>query len=338
MFTVVTLILNLGQINLIRKLYTMFKKALLICLLLFSLSTTILFVAKANPAVIRVPGDYANLQEAIDNASPGDTVMVSRGTYYGSLFIDKNLTLTGEDKYATILDGNGQDIVVLANLTSVIISGFTIINGTQGIVLESCTGSTVKENRINGFTIGIWLHYSNSNIVSDNIVTTSGWCGILLCGGSSENNVTSNTLKDNANGIGLTGTNNTIYHNNFIANQNQTQMYSSHRNIWNNSYEGNYWSDYNGTEFNNYGIGSSPYTIDPDNIDGYPLKNAYMIGDVNHDAKINIMDISFIAKAFWTMPGEERWNPYADITEDSQINITDIAKAAKNFGKEWTIP
>jgi parallel beta-helix repeat protein len=302
------------------------------------MSTAIQLNVRATPVVIRVPDDYPTIQEAIVNANPGDTVTVSSGTYNETLFIDKTLALLGEDRDTTIINGNGAEIVVQANLTSVTISGFTIINGAEGVVLESCSGSTVKENKIKCFRLGIWLHYSNSNTVSDNLVSTSGWCGIMLCGGSSENNVTRNTLKDNANGIGLTGTNNIIYHNNFIANQNQTQMYSSHRNIWNNSYEGNYWSDYNGTDFDRYGIGGTPYTMDADNQDNYPLKSPYMVGDINHDAKVSIMDISIIAKAFWTVPGDGRWNPHADIDENNQINIADISKAAKNFGKEWKNP
>jgi parallel beta-helix repeat protein len=169
-------------------------------------------------------------------------------------------------------------------------------------------------------------------------VLDSGWLGILLCGGSSENNITRNTLKDNANGLGLTGTNNTIYHNNFIANQNQTRMDSSHINIWDNSYEGNYWSDYNGTDFDRYGIGSIPYTIDADNQDNCPLKSPHMIGDINHDAKVNILDIMIIARAFWTVPGDGRWNIHADIDGNNEINIADISIPAKSFRKEWKDP
>jgi hypothetical protein len=45
---------------------------------------------------------------------------------------------------------------------------------------------------------------------------------------------------------------------------------------WNNGKEGNYWSDYlskhpNATEVGTSGIGNTPYVIDGDNIDRYPL-------------------------------------------------------------------
>jgi hypothetical protein len=35
--------------------------------------------------------------------------------------------------------------------------------------------------------------------------------------------------------------------------------------------EGNYWSDYNGTDSNGDGIVDTPYIIDDKNVDHYPL-------------------------------------------------------------------
>ncbi len=42
-------------------------------------------------------------------------------------------------------------------------------------------------------------------------------------------------------------------------------------NHWNNSTIGNYWSDYNGTDRNNDGIGDDPYVINSLNIDNFPV-------------------------------------------------------------------
>jgi hypothetical protein len=44
---------------------------------------------------------------------------------------------------------------------------------------------------------------------------------------------------------------------------------------WNFSSEGNYWSDYNGTDGNQDGIGDVPYTFPSNNIDYYPLMGAF---------------------------------------------------------------
>jgi nitrous oxidase accessory protein NosD len=70
--------------------------------------------------------------------------------------------------------------------------------------------------------------------------------------------------------------NNTFYHNNFINNNQSVIIKSpSHQNVWDNGSEGNYWSNYNGTDNNGDGIGDTSYTIDANNIDGYPLMTPY---------------------------------------------------------------
>jgi nitrous oxidase accessory protein NosD len=74
--------------------------------------------------------------------------------------------------------------------------------------------------------------------------------------------------------------NNTFYHNSFINNTQHVHIETAgHANSWDNGYPsgGNYWSDYNGTEANHDGIGDTPYVIDANNIDNYPLMTQYVI-------------------------------------------------------------
>ena len=83
---------------------------------------------KANPAEIIVqPG--GSIQGAINNASTGDTIVVKAGTYYEHVVVNNTVTLIGENKSTTIIDGNGTGIVILSNASNVEIREFTIQNG-----------------------------------------------------------------------------------------------------------------------------------------------------------------------------------------------------------------
>jgi hypothetical protein len=58
-----------------------------------------------------------------------------------------------------------------------------------------------------------------------------------------------------------------------------------------------------------------------------------LMGDVNDDGKVDMIDIGIICKAFGSYPGHPRWNPDADLIQDNKIDMKDIGYAAKNYGK-----
>jgi parallel beta-helix repeat protein len=137
---------------------------------------------------------------------------------------------------------------------------------------------------------------------------------------STSNTVAGNNIKgSNAWGIWLDCSSNIIYHNNFIDSAwGHVNSQSGTVSIWNNSCEGNYWSEYNGTDSNGDGIGDTPYIIDSNNVDHYPLMNQYWIpADVNHDPKIDILDVVKITGAYGSTPISPFWNPHADIAQPS---------------------
>jgi len=81
------------------------------------------------------------------------------------------------------------------------------------------------------------------------------------------------------NGVGVTfscstTTDNVFYSNSFIDNDQNVQITSTnYTEVWDNGTVGNYWSNYNGTDSNGDGIGDTPYVIDENNQDIYPLMN-----------------------------------------------------------------
>lgn len=253
------------------------RKVILLLLPVICLSILgfVRFEAKASSTTIRVPQDYPTIQQAIDQANHGDTVSVSAGTYYESLTINKNLALIGENRETTILNGMGGDYGIGATSVNVTITGFKILNATTGIYVEQSNGSMISHNDITASQRGIWLHYSNTSTVSDNVVHDVAWRGIVLCGGSSENTIILNTVTNCGNGIVLSGQGDFIFHNNFVNNQNQTDFIPSFYNAWNDTYEGNYWSNYNGTDADRDGIGDTPYLIDANNQDNHPLMGMF---------------------------------------------------------------
>ncbi|NIO37318.1 hypothetical protein GTO27_06385 [Candidatus Bathyarchaeota archaeon] len=74
-------------------------KASVLVILFLSVVTFSLFPVEADSDVIRVPRDYLSIQEAVDAASPGDTIVVSRGYYAeGRINVTKPLTLIADGK------------------------------------------------------------------------------------------------------------------------------------------------------------------------------------------------------------------------------------------------
>lgn len=258
-----------------------------------------------NPATIAVPDDYPTIQQAVDAAQAGDTILVRNGVYREQqLTIQKSLTLIAESN-ATVIDGEGSWVnVYFQSASNAILQGFSITNG-YGIQLHRSSNVEVCDNTISGNGQGIILLESSQNSLRRNVVTNNGPISILLSNSSQnkvvENTVmfnrgdgvwlensTSNIISDNIilrNGLNVSGgfhsygirlsysSGNEVYHNDIVENHEQANGWMSTNNAWDNGYPsgGNYWSDYTGEDANNDGIGDIAYIIDANNIDRYPL-------------------------------------------------------------------
>ena len=171
------------------------------------------------------------------------------------------------------------------NITNTRIAGNNITNNYDTIHLSYCSNITIAGNNITNNTHGLVLRWSSSNIISENNITTNDEWGIYLLDSSSNNSIVGNNITNNDRGIWLETSNNKFYYNNFIGNIQQV-YYSGYANVWDDGYPsgGNYWSTYAGKDANGDGIGDTPYIMNVNNRDRYPLMKPYPWGP--HDIGI----------------------------------------------------
>jgi parallel beta-helix repeat protein len=218
-------------------------------------------------------------------------IMQSENTYtftdnvYAAIKIQKsNIMLDGAGYTLTgPYNGTAMDVWLIGQGPNQLPSD-TLAQYVIGIDLASpnVEGVTVENLNVKNFSIGMYIWTKNNTItgngVSNNIV------GILLSG--SNQTVTKNYIADNNRGL-FFGFNNkgdiipsdiVINHNDFENNivqlngceckdYNTTEPPHS----WDDGHQGNFWSDYNGTDINGDGVGDTRYVIDVLNQDRYPL-------------------------------------------------------------------
>jgi len=166
------------------------------------------------------------------------------------------------------------------------IFGNMISNHWHGIKLfRNSDYNNVSRNSVTATSsYSISIQWSHHNRISENHLTASAAeepfhaYGIAVMR-SSYNTVSGNNITHSNIGLGLTGSsNNSIFHNNFMNNDEQVESIDS-TNSWDDGLPsgGNYWSNYVGVDENNDGIGDISFTIDPHNKDRYPLMNPHPI-------------------------------------------------------------
>jgi parallel beta-helix repeat protein len=156
---------------------------------------------KAAPGVINVPADYPTIQEAVNAAQDGGTILVHNGTYYENIVVNKTVTLMGDGEENTIISaGNSSINVVNVTSSNVNISGFSVNGATGyyacGLYLDGVNNVTISQNNVTDNLYGISLTSSRNDTISNNIVLSNYW-GIDLDSGDLYNNITDNTVNSN---------------------------------------------------------------------------------------------------------------------------------------------
>lgn len=155
---------------------------------------------KASFRTIVVPDDFPTIQEAIYNASAGDTILVREGTYDEgkSIEINKTLTLKGEDANNTIVKlhppvYNETHILTatfgaLSNAITINANDFTLANLTiilspDGYIVANGDRIHITDNNITGGTVtGLLTTGSHCNVTdntSGGFISSNGFANLL---------------------------------------------------------------------------------------------------------------------------------------------------------------
>jgi len=231
--------------------------------------------------IIRVPEDYSTIEEAVEAATPGDTITIAPGIYNESLVINKTLRIFGrkgsDPEFAG--GGSGVAITIEQGASGSVVAGIVITNWDQGILINNSSECKIYDNIMSMDHSGIALEGNNAanNLIYSNIFEGNN-LAINLTESSTSNTIHANTISLNDVGIDMSNSSdNIIYHNNFVDNTQQVSVSDSSGNVWDNGYPsgGNYWDNYTGLDTDGDGIGDTPYVIDANDTDRYPLMNPW---------------------------------------------------------------
>lgn len=220
--------------------------------------------------------------------------------------------------------------------------GNTLSANTRGIyLLHYSMNNRLVANTAANNGIGIQLtQCCNNNTLMDNVAFSNN-LGIGLKD-SRRNVLTGNKILSNQKGILLevASNKNAFSRNSFVNNTQQALIDDSFNTTWYTAHEGNYWSNYDGVDLDGDGIGDTPFSIDENNTDNYPLMNPYSwwtLADINYDLEVDIYDAVLVCIAYTATPSAPNWNPHCDIAEPyGVIDIYDVVVICINYGEEYT--
>jgi len=239
-------------------------------ILLFSLFLGFVTYASANELAIGT-GQYTTIQEAVNAAQPGDTVLIPPGTYSENVLVNKSIIIkssAGAAKTIVKAAVPSNDVFLLSG-SSIRVEGLTLTGGRAGVefsvasqsnvtdmiahdnvyamLLQNATNNKVSASNLSNNGYGFYLDGSSGNTFSGNEAKHESGNGNALGDGiymreSNSNVIEQNILSNNhVYGISLLSSSNTVLSNNSI-NTNEEFAVRLRDNANNNTFASNTFS------------------------------------------------------------------------------------------------
>jgi nitrous oxidase accessory protein len=128
--------------------------------------------AQSDTLIVTPQGTPYSIDQALQKAMPGDTIVLRGGVYKGPFVIKKAMRLVGEDH--PILDGGGRGTVVQLEAPGILLKGVTIRNSGDLLanedagVLVAAPGVHVEENQFQDVLFGVYVRRAPGSVVRAN--------------------------------------------------------------------------------------------------------------------------------------------------------------------------
>ena len=299
------------------------------------------FKIVASGFTINVPGDFEDIQDAVNHSYSGDTILVGPGEYTGPIdFGGRAIALMSSDgPQSTTILGTGYDLVTMGSgdTGDAVLEGFTLSGGNYGVYCEGI-GSVIRRNIftgqseskaaviaageesisdtvrivnntiVNGAGHGIKIIENITAIIKNNIIAFNDQCGVVV---QNETMVAEFTYND-------------VYGNQY----NFMNIYPSVGCLEEDPLLGSSFSLLPESPCIDAGDPDPVYN-DPDgsrNDMGALWIDEFMAGDANEDDTINLMDVVYVINYLYKDGPEPTPVPQSgDANGDSALNILDVA-------------